>query len=347
MDSAPITNIASISYNCKGSDKAFYSVEIKPNQSKLEISVHSKDSIMNEKYKISLTLEELYKQNKYFKQFDSVDEIFQDLTEIENINELTEITIERDMLKFFLTLPKIGKSNPNKRLELMIKGEKMSENDILFRLCEKVKEIDVLKRKNDYLFHVLGKTEKDFEIYEKAKELFPNLTGNIEDSKVIQCDDLFVVQEGILKKLNKKIKDIKLLYRASRDNDNVNTFHSKCNGIPNTVTFVKAKNGRRFGGFTEKGWNSNNNWYVDNNTFLFSLDSKECYYYKSGNCMYGHSSYGTNWGAGNDLCICNNCLSNNSCSCQSSFEYNGKTNCLSGSSNFQTEDYEVYQITLG
>ena len=63
--------------------------------------------------------------------------------------------------------------------------------------------------------------------------------------------------------------------------------------------------------------------------------------------MYGHSSYGPLWGSGYDLYLNNSCLSNSSGSNQSSsFEYNGKTNCLSGNTSFQTEDYEVYQLTL-
>ena len=339
--------MANISYEYKGTNNYVYSVDIRKNESNIEISIGDKNSIMGGKFKISLSLEEIQKLNRYYKQFENIEEIYQNFTEIEDISKLTKIELDKDLLKFSLTIPNIPKTNPNKCIELMIKGEKMSENDILFKLCDKVKEIDVLKRKNEYLFHLLGKTEKDFENYEKAKELFPNLSEIIEYSNVIRYNDLIPVQEGILKKLNKKIKDIKLIYRASRDGDGCSKFHSKCNGIQNTVTFVKAKNGRKFGGFSEQAWNSNGDWYTDNNTFLFSLDSKECYFYKQGNCMYGHSSYGPYWGSGADLYTSDRFNSHNGGSTQSSsFEYNGKTNCLSGKTSFKTEDYEVYQLTL-
>ena len=350
MESTPMAKNV-LSYKFKGKNNCLYSVEIKKNQSKIDILVKDAASIPCLTYSISLSLEELQKYNKYYIQFENIDEVFKDFTDINNINKLTSIELDKDLLKFRLTLPNIPNSISNKCLELMIKKEEMTDNDILFSLCEKMKEIDVLKRKNDYLFYVLGKTEKDFENYERAKELNSKITGNIQNSEVIKYDNLIVVQEGILKKLNKKIKEMKLLYRASKDGDNLKTFHSKCDGISNTVTFVKAKNGRKFGGFTEKGWNSNGKWYIDNNTFLFSLDMNECYYYKGGkggNCMYGDSSYGPYWGCGIDLYLYSNCLSNNnSCSKQSNnFEYNGKVNCLSGGKKFQPEDYETYELIL-
>ena len=31
-------------------------------------------------------------------------------------------------------------------------------------------------------------------------------------------------------------------------------FHTKCDGIPNTITILKAKSGNIFGGFTEQNW---------------------------------------------------------------------------------------------
>ena len=344
MDKTPT---GSINYECKSKNKCSYSIEIKQNNLRIDILVQDKSSVMDGKYKISLSLEELVKLNKYYRQFDTIDEVYQDFSGIENIDKLTSIEIDKDFLKFDLVIPFIQKRNPKNYIEVMMKGEKISENEVLFKLCEKVKEIDVLKRKIDYIFYLLGKTEKDFDAYEQIKELIPDLTEKIENSKVVQSNDFIFVQEGILKKLKKKLKDIKLLYRASRDKDSSSTFHSKCDGIPNTVTFIKARNGRKFGGFSEKAWNTNGGYYVDNNTFLFSLDSKEHYFYNGGNCMYGNSSYGPFWGPGHDLYISNNCLSNNSGSNQSaSFDYYGRTNCLSGNTSFQTEDYEVYQLTL-
>ena len=65
------------------------------------------------------------------------------------------------------------------------------------------------------------------------------------------------MQWALKKTLDKTIKEARLLYRASRDGDSTQ-FHSKCDGKENTVTFVLSKNGRRFGGFSNKGFHSNN-----------------------------------------------------------------------------------------
>ena len=116
------------------------------------------------------------------------------------------------------------------------------------------------------------------------------------------------------------------------------------------MTFVKAKNGRKFGGFANKEWNSSGNWINDPNAFLFSLDYKECYYYNNnGYMIQGNSSYGPKWGGGNghDLEIAKGCLSNtNSITKQNSYDYKGRINSLSGGTNFQAEDYETYQLIL-
>ena len=334
-----------ISYDCKGKNNSVYSVQIRQNQNKIDILIQDKNSIKSGKYKISLTLEELCQLNEYFEQYEDIEKVYKNFAEIEKINELTSIEVDTNLLKFHLTLPNIPKSYLSDCLELMMKSDEIGENEILFNLCKKVKEIDELKKEKEYLYFLLEKTEKDFENLKRIKELFSELTGG---SKIIKFDDLAVVQKGIYKNSNKIIKNIRLLYKASKNGDSGNAFHSKCDNERNTVTFVKAKNGRRFGGFTEKGWNSDGRWFIDLNTFLFSLDTKECYFYKEGSCMYGGSYYGPEWGGGSDLYLDDNCLSsNNNCSRESiNFEYYGKKDCLSGGEHFQIEDYETYQLVL-
>ena len=192
----------------------------------------------------------------------------------------------------------------------------------------------------------IGKTEKDFKVYEELPKNLKHLS-NVAESKIVTLEDFQTVQIGIKEKLNKTIKGVKLLYRASRDGDS-NQFHSKCDGIENTVTFVKSTNGRKFGGFVNKSFNSKNGWISDPNCFVFSLLHKECYYYNNnGYMIYGSSSYGPIWGGGYDLFLSNGCLNKQNASThQNSFDYKGKSNALSGSTSFQAEDYETYQLIL-
>jgi uncharacterized coiled-coil protein SlyX len=67
-----------------------------------------------------------------------------------------------------------------------------------------------------------------------------------------------------------------LLYRGSRDGFGSDTFHSKCDDHPNTLTLVKAKlSSNIFGGFTSASWDCSNQSKVDPNAFLFSLTNKD------------------------------------------------------------------------
>jgi hypothetical protein len=72
-------------------------------------------------------------------------------------------------------------------------------------------------------------------------------------------------------------KDLKwdLKYRGTRDGFKASDFHAKCDGIANTLTVIKSKNGNIFGGFTEKEWHSRGENVTDPSAFIFSLVNKD------------------------------------------------------------------------
>lgn len=68
------------------------------------------------------------------------------------------------------------------------------------------------------------------------------------------------------------------LYKASCDGDNLNAFHSKCDGVKNTlILIITDDDKRKFGGFTTKEWDKSNKYKYDDKAFLFSLDLLEFY----------------------------------------------------------------------
>ena len=67
----------------------------------------------------------------------------------------------------------------------------------------------------------------------------------------------------------------RLMYRASRDGFDADSFHTLCDQRQNNLTIIKSTNGQIFGGFNEIEWNSTNREYYDPNAFLFSLINKE------------------------------------------------------------------------
>jgi len=64
-----------------------------------------------------------------------------------------------------------------------------------------------------------------------------------------------------------------LLWRGSRDGFETSTFHSRCDGKPNTLTLIKNSLGYVFGGYTAVPWSSPSNAteFSDPTAFLFSL----------------------------------------------------------------------------
>ena len=75
------------------------------------------------------------------------------------------------------------------------------------------------------------------------------------------------------------IKAIKI-YRASENGDQANIFHSLCDNNTNVILLIKTKDRKKFGGFTSKGFNSNNIDIIDNSAFVFSIDKKRIYQVK-------------------------------------------------------------------
>ncbi len=162
-------------------------------------------------------------------------------------------------------------------------------------------------------------------------------------------------------------------YRASRDGFSGENFHTKCDGVSNTLTVIKTTNGNIFGAFAEKAW-ENGTHVVDPKAFIISLINKEnkpfkamisstgpqgnCngyggYYYYALNCI---SSNGPSFGYNNykdtvDISISSN--SNANQSSYSNFGYVFKHQdypagsarakaILAGSYTFQTIEIEVF-----
>ena len=128
----------------------------------------------------------------------------------------------------------------------------------------------------NFIFNCLAKTESDFTRYE---DILLNFKTNLENSKIISSADFFLVSSGIREKSKKSIKNIKLIYRATKDGDK-NEFELKCKGKNDIVIFIKSINNKRFGGFFNKGYNFEKDNNIDPYSFLFSLDYQECYYPK-------------------------------------------------------------------
>ena len=172
-------------------------------------------------------------------------------------------------------------------------------------------------------------------------------------------EEFDIIKNAIESRMNKKIKEIKKLYQATIDGGETINFHSKCDNIPNTLTIIKSKGNRRFGGFTSNTWESNLLFKDDKNAFIFSLDKNQIYSYKNDHfsifcCRgfgptFGYNEIKNTWTLG----IEGNPIKDKKLytyeSDSNSYEFYGDKNALSedGKRNYiYAEEYEVFQILL-
>ena len=332
-------------------------------------------------YKAELNLEELYNLNSIFRAYTSIEKVFtrffQKLVE-------SKIVIKKEENKITLTII-IEFMGEKDEAKIILIPEKTTIDNIVMKLCDKVKEIDNLNKIIVEQKNIIEKQQKEFSDFKnysenKFKELealkkeSESLKSNIEfyngkymtpeeynklkekvakfkeaiGSNIMRYNELNLIETGVQKKLKKKIKKYTLLFKASRDGYRASNFHSKCDGYNNTLTLVETQFGRRFGGFTDAQWDQSSNYKTGSNGFIFSFNEKEIYYNKDSNYnIYGNSGYGPCFGGGHDFYINDNCNTSKSGENSGhSYETNGKKYALSGSSNFIVKDYEVYQLEL-
>ena len=151
---------------------------------------------------------------------------------------------------------------------------------------------------------------------------------------------------------NGKIKKINLLYRATTDGDNLLSFNQKCANKGPTISLIKTKKGRRFGGFSKVEWKAveQNKFFQDNSAFLFSLEYREKYnILKPESAIRCYStlfflSYG-NTGDYDGISLEENFKNHKSYENHSTRIYNVPNDfCLSGEKEYEVEEVEVYQV---
>ena len=156
----------------------------------------------------------------------------------------------------------------------------------------------------------------------------------------------------------------KLIYRATRDNFSASSFHSRCDGIPNTVTIIKTTSNSVFGGFTSASWTSyfddKYDLIYDSNAFLFSLRREGSQNKQRLNvtqpyaAIYNYYDSGPIFGGGYDIKVSGNSNQNNNSYSKLGYSYQLPNNItygseeskryLAGSENWQTTEIEVYQL---
>ena len=342
-------------YILKGIDKDNFNLKIFEGKNSIIFHARLINDLSETLYTEETDFEEFHNLNRFFKQYSTIDELFTLLFETLEENEILMTKIENRIKLSFM----VEARRKTEEVSFFLKPEKPNTDNIALNLCDKVKELERKINEKDKLIEDLKEEIK--EIKDELKEDKSQNSINQKDmmdllqlvrkglaigSQIIKYNEFNFIESAIRKALGKNIKYYRLIFRASRNGYRAENFHENCDGKNNTIVFIQARNGRRFGGFTEAKWDKSNGYKSGEHGFLFSLDNKEIYYNKKNNYdIYCYSDKGPAFGGGHDLFIDDNCNKDNESYDNSDHSYNtGKKYALAGTKYFYVEDYEVYQL---
>ena len=341
--------------------KMYLIIILKENIEYLRIKIENFHNI----YQIDLSLNQLKEITKALRFFDSINEI---LNFIENKGKNNDIILLKDKNNLKIQF-KIGLPNENdENVIIELNKKELNDKDIIKQLTSEVKilndkyseikeEIKYLKNENNNIKEEIKQLTNKFNqisIFQKETN-----NNNLIDSKIINYNEIkFII--NYLKENNVLFKkndiSFNLLYRASRDGDNTQTIHNKCDSKKNILFILLTEQNNIIGGYSQIGWETRNNYEypIDNKSFLFSISKNKIYPAIKGKnkvCWisndYGLCFYNS-IGMNSKFMTEKKCWINNPdiCSYFSNLSLNTKLNGgkLNIENYFKLLEYEVYQL---
>ena len=212
----------------------------------------SDKNINNKYYLLYLNIDDFYNLNMIFKLY-NIDEIYSLLLDLLNNNKYKLLTKENNIILNVQFLMPGGKNininfelneNEIKKEDLLDKiyliVNKLSQENQLLReeLKNKDNEIQNLKNENIQIKNRLNNIE-DFILNLKI-EKEKSETWDLNKSYILKnLEEKTKVKEWISE--NGRIKNIKLLYRATEDGDTSENFYKKCGQKGPTLSIIKIK----------------------------------------------------------------------------------------------------------
>ena len=254
-----------------------YEFTLKLIDDKLNIEIKSKLKEGEERIYInSFNFEELKDIHKFFFICNNINDA---LNYIKSILEEKKVSIEsitEDEILINLKLKVIKEEI----IKIKLRRKEDSQNDLL-------NELKLLKKENKDLKERLEKIEKYMNEVDKKRGLNGEKTLKDISDETIFFPSKIIIEEYdkllILRKLegkNKKVQAIDLLFRSSRDGDKLLNIKKAIDKRKNILAVLKTTKGRRFAGFTEKGYNFSKSEGEDENAFLISFDNYRAYDYE-------------------------------------------------------------------
>ena len=272
--------IESKTFQLESNKKNIIEIKLIKNISKITIEGKYKNLSEPIIYYSRQSIDEI-KINKYFLMFDNLKEVYEELINLiknnkcslieENNKLIISIPIATTKIKEIkLILNQKEKSDKEKIEDLYsiidnLKSYYDGKINELFNLIQhqnnKINELTNIIRQQDDKLKELNKfkTHQDINIY---NNFYDSLIVN-NQSFISYLNQWIIQREGNFK--------TKLLFRKSVNGNSYNEFHRLCDNQGKTIVLIQTKDGLIIGGYTSKDWNTSGDWYVDNNSFLFSL----------------------------------------------------------------------------
>ena len=228
--------------------------------------------------------------------------------------------------------------------EIKSKKEENLKNEVE-KLKDEINEIKSKKEENTFLEEEIGKIRKEIKYLKSGKKI---------NSSIIKENEFDFIELALKNRINKPILSIEKIYQATIDGGDPAIFHSNCDRIHNTLTFIKSAGNRRFGGFTSLFWESTKQDKVknDRNAFLFSFDKQKIYPIRndSKTAIRCKKEWGPCFGGGKDIGIMGNPIEEKVLKThQASYSYNGEMDALSevnDHSGITADEVEVFRINF-
>lgn len=136
----------------------------------------------------------------------------------------------------------------------------------------------------------------------------PNHSWLVMYHDLLRWEEISYLHE-LLKPLSKKMGDV--LYRASKDGDDILDFRTACGNLSPTLVIVETTNGTVFGGYTDEDWSSTGQWQDSSSAFLFRLRPSFAQYAITDTRYATYMHYSDHvFQFGASMCIFNSALSN-------------------------------------
>jgi len=320
-------------------------IELNVNTEYLMITAVDKKT--NYLYKSLFTLNDLYKLDKYFKLFDSPEDVALDIYErFEN----KAIDIECDKLSFIFIIIKWQLNSKDFETKVKLIGKETN------------KELQMIQMSNSIEELTKTVSELQLELKQKDKRLiylinYINIKSNILS--------YYHQYENILNKIeattNKTPLYLTILHRTTKNGTDYDTIKKNVYKKTNILILIKNSENYTFGGYTSSFFDENNDYNsdilkTDSTAFIFNSWNSKIFSVKDPShairlnrenvFMFGDSDIviSRNFGNRNSYSYYNNSYGGSSS--QSTYDWVEKDYPFTGKKNYKIEEIEVYQCNF-